>query len=200
MDPLSDAMQIADALRLVEREAESYLASLDTALVKPPVTPEAGPIPRLPDDGTGSVAALEELVAAAVDGATRSAGPRFFHFVIGGVTPAGLAADWLTSTLDQNAYNWISSPFGSRMEQVTMSWLKELFGIPAGGSGVLTTDATIAHFVRLASARRWWGLKHGVDIDADGWSGLPAVPVFAGGYLHASVVKALGMLGIGRSR
>jgi len=135
MDPQSDARQIADALRLVEREADSYLASLDTALVKPPMAAEASPIHRLPDHGTGSVAALEELVAAAVDGATRSAGPRFFHFVIGGVTPAALAADWLTSTLDQNAYNWVSSPFGSRMEQVTMSWLRELFGIPAGGAG-----------------------------------------------------------------
>jgi glutamate/tyrosine decarboxylase-like PLP-dependent enzyme len=43
-------------------------------------------------------------------------------------------------------------------------------------------------------------LKHSVDIDKEGFVGLPSVPVFASGYLHASAIKALGMLGIGRSQ
>jgi glutamate/tyrosine decarboxylase-like PLP-dependent enzyme len=63
---------------------------------------------------------------------------------------------------------------------------------------VLTTGATASNFVGLAAARRWWGLKHGVDIDTQGFAGLPSVPVYASGYLHASAIKALGMLGIGR--
>jgi glutamate/tyrosine decarboxylase-like PLP-dependent enzyme len=65
---------------------------------------------------------------------------------------------------------------------------------------VLTTGATASNFVGLAAARRWWGLKHEVDIDSQGFAGLPPVPVFASGYLHASAVKALGMLGIGRGQ
>jgi glutamate/tyrosine decarboxylase-like PLP-dependent enzyme len=64
----------------------------------------------------------------------------------------------------------------------------------------MTTAATTANFVGLAAARRWWGLKHGVDVDSRGMSGLPAVPVLSSGYLHASTVKALGMLGIGRDQ
>lgn len=82
---------------------------------------------------------------------------------------------------------------------MTLDWLKELFGIPAGWSGAMTTAATTGNFVGLAAARRWWGLQRGVDVDARGLSGLPAVPVFSGGYLHASAVKALGMLGLGRA-
>ena len=114
------------------------------------------------------------------------------------MTPAALAADWLTSAVDQQGYNWISSPFASRIEQISLEWLKELFGIPAEWSAVTTTGATASNFVGLASARRWWGSQHGVDIDTDGMAGLPVFPVFASGYLHASVIKALGMLGIGR--
>lgn len=183
-------------MRLVEREAEAYLGALDKALVRPPGRGE--PEAALPSDGVGSLQALSELIASSIDGATRSAGPRFFHYVTGGVTPAALAADWLASTLDQHAFNWIGSPFASRLEQISLDWLKDLFGIPAEWSGVLTTGATASNFVGLAAARRWWGLKHSVDIDTKGFAGLPSVPVFAGGYLHASAIKALGMLGIGR--
>jgi glutamate/tyrosine decarboxylase-like PLP-dependent enzyme len=197
-DPLHDRVQLAEALRLIEREAEAYLATVDDSPVRPPAQPAFGG--GLPSDGIGSMQSLTELVAAAKGGATRSTGPRFFHFVMGGVTPAALGADWLTSTLNQSAYNWVSSPLASRIEQVTLGWMKELFGIPAEWSAVMTSAATTANLVGLASARRWWGLEQGVDIDESGFSGLPAVPMFAGGYLHASAVKAAGMLGLGRKQ
>jgi glutamate/tyrosine decarboxylase-like PLP-dependent enzyme len=197
-DPLHDRDRLAAALRLIEGEAEAYLAAVDGALVRPPG--EAALDGGLPPEGSGTLEALTELIAAAEEGATRSTGPRFFHFVMGGVTPAALGADWLTSTLNQVAYNWVSSPFAARIEQVVLGWMKELFGIPAGWSAAMTTAATTANFVGLAAARRWWGLEHGVDIDADGFTGLPPIPVFAGGYLHASAIKALGMLGVGKGR
>ena len=197
-DPIRDRDQIAAALRLIEREAEMYLASVDDAPVRPPGEPAVdGPLPA---DGNGSLQALSQLVAMATEGATRSTGPRFFHFVMGGVTPAALGADWLTSTLNQSSYNWVSSPLGSRIERVALGWMKELFGIPAEWSAVMTSAATTANLVGLAAARRWWGLQHGVDIDEKGFVGVPVAPVFASGYLHASAVKALGMLGLGRTR
>jgi glutamate/tyrosine decarboxylase-like PLP-dependent enzyme len=197
-DPLLDHGQLAAALRLIEREAEAYLAQVDGSLVRPPGAPDIdGALPAM---GSGSLEALAELVAASMEGATRSTGPRFFHFVMGGVTPAALGADWLTSTLNQSAYNWVSSPLASRIEQVTLGWMKELLGIPAAWSAVMTSAATTANLVGLASARRWWGLEHSVDIDERGLADLPPVPMFAGGYLHASAVKALGILGLGRER
>jgi glutamate/tyrosine decarboxylase-like PLP-dependent enzyme len=196
-EPANDRGLLNEVLRIVEREAEAFLSTVDTAMVRPPGgrQMEAG---GLPSDGVGSLQAVAELIAASLDGATRSTGPRYFHYVTGGVTPAALAADWLASALDQHAYNWVGSPFASRLEQISLDWLKELFGLPAEWSAVLTTGGTASNFVGLAAARRWWGLKHEVDIDTEGFSGLPHVPVFASGYLHASAVKALGMLGIGR--
>ena len=197
-DPIAEREQIASALRLIEREAEALLSQVDEALVRPPGTPTISS--AMPDEGIGSLAALTELVQSSSEGATRSTGPRFFHFVMGGVTPAALGADWLTSTLNQSAYNWVSSPYASRIEQVTLEWMKELFGIPAIWSAVMTSAATTANLVGLAAARRWWGLEQGVDVDERGLADLPAVPMFAGGFLHASAVKALGILGLGRGR
>ncbi len=63
---------------------------------------------------------------------------------------------------------WISSPLGSRVERVALSWLKSLFELPAGWGGVLTSGATMANFTGLAAARRWWAGEHGVDVDERG--------------------------------
>jgi glutamate/tyrosine decarboxylase-like PLP-dependent enzyme len=201
-DPILDRDALGECLRLVAGEAASYLASVDEAAVRPPQPVDAvdGIGGALPDEGAGSLEALRRLIDAADAAATRSAGPRFFHFVMGGGTPAALAADWLTSAIDQIAFNWISSPFAMRLEQISVDWLKQLFELPADWSGVLTTGATTANFTGLAAARRWWGQQHGVDVEEDGLSGLPPMPVFASGHVHASAVKALTMLGIGRRR
>src|SRR5439155_16045150 len=152
----------------------------------------------LPEIGAGSERALAELIEAGIPAATRSAGPRFFHFVTGGGTPAALAADWLASTLDQNSFSWVSSPLGSRLERVALGWLKQLFDLPASWGAVLTTGATMANFTALAAARRWWALEQGHDVDELGWAGLPPLPVLATPHVHTSAVKALTMLGAGR--
>ena len=195
-DPALERGEMAAALRQAALAAEQYVAQLDASLVQP--RGDASIEESLSAEGVGSLQSLAELAMAISETATRSSGPRFFHFVMGGGTPAAVGADWLTSTIDQNAYNWISSPFGMRLEQISVSWLKDMFGVPAEWSGVLTSGATMSNFAGLASARRWWGLEQGVDIDSRGFAGLPSIPVFAGGYLHASAVKALGMLGVGR--
>jgi glutamate/tyrosine decarboxylase-like PLP-dependent enzyme len=197
-DPQTERDQLAGALRLIEREAEEYLGAIDDAMVRPSQEPSFGG--ELPGPGVGTMRALAELVQGSLAAAVGSSGPRYFHFVMGGSTPAALGADWLASALDQNAFSWTSSALASRIEEVAAGWLRDLFGLGPEWSAVITTGTTAASFVGLVAARRWWAMEHGVDVDEDGFAGLPAVPVLAGGYLHASAVKALGMAGMGRGR
>ncbi len=202
-DPEREKSQVLVILRQAADAAEGFLSALEGDPGAPPGMDEAGErfgSGPLPEWGVGGTVAIDELVRLGVPAATRSAGPRFFHFVTGGATPAALAADWLTSTLDQNSFSWASSPLGSRSEQVALAWLKELCELPPEWGAVLTSGATMANFTALAAARRWWGLEHGRDVDADGLCGLPELAVLSSGYVHASVIKALAMLGIGRSR
>lgn len=189
------------ALRLAADEAHSYLAALDDAVVLDPGTEAAVAAwsDPMPEDGDGGLAALRELAQRGRDTATRSSGPRFFHFVMGGGTPAALGADWLTSTYDQVAYTWASSPFAMRLEQVAIDWLRQLFELPDGYGGVLTSGATMANFVGLASARSWWAEHQGIDVEADGLSGLPAPTILTSSYVHPSAIQAIGMLGLGRA-
>jgi glutamate/tyrosine decarboxylase-like PLP-dependent enzyme len=196
-----DRAEFDETLALVAEAAKEYLATLDERRVRFETADEVASsfVGSLPEHGDGAVEALRLLVDDGLEAAIGSAGPRFFHFVIGGATPASLGADWLTSVLDQNVGGWVASPLGTQLEVVAIDWLKELFELPAEWGGVLTTGATMANFTALASARQWWGERHGVDVAEGGLAGLPAVPVLSSGYIHVSSLKALAMLGVGRA-
>src|SRR5256886_387187 len=199
-DPIDDRDQLPELLTQVAKTARDYLARVDQL-------PAGGTVGRdeaaqrfagdLPADGNGSVATVTRLLTDGMQAGFNSAGPRFFHVVTGGATPSALAADWLTSALDNNAALWVSSPLGSKLEQVAIAWLKDLFSLPHSWGGVLTTGATMSNFTALGAARQWWGEEHGTNIAGRGTSGLPVVPVMASGFIHASAKKALSMLGIG---
>lgn len=199
-DPANDRDLAAEALELVAKAAGPYLRDLDDRPVHDPAT-----LPRLdeldgplPEQGAGTLDTITQLIQTGTATATHSSGPRFFHFVVGGATPAAQAADWLTSLLDQVAGLWLTSPLAARLETVTLDWLKDLFGIPRSYGGVLTPSATFANLTGLACARFWWADKHGVDVTVDGFAGLPTMPVLASGHLHPSSRKALQLLGVGR--
>lgn len=196
-----DPAEIQAVIDLAAKASSDYLAGIADRPVRDPRADEVAAAfgGALPEEGVGATAALEELLGG-LDGAVHSAGPKFFHFVDGGTTPAALGADWLTSALDQNPGAWVSSPLGGRLEQVAIDWLRELFGLPASWGGVLTTGATMANFVALGCARRWCAERAGVDVDALGLVAAPPIAVLGGGYTHPSDVKVLGMLGVGRSR
>ncbi len=190
-----------EIIEMLSKEAKAYFKKLDDLPVRDIKADKTALsfIKPLPENGAGASKTLKTLIEKSYSAAVHSAGPRFFHFVVGGSTPAAFGADWITSMLDQIAYAWVTSPLAVRLEILSLSWLKELFELPAHWGGIMTTGATMANFVCLASAREWWGQKYGKNISEEGFTGLPQVPVLSGDYIHASAVKALAMLGIGRA-
>ncbi len=153
----------------------------------------------LPEHETDSDQVAAEWLRRAAPGIVGSAGPRFFGFVLGGVTPAALAGDWLASTIDQNAGLWAISPAATQTEMVVMRWLKELFDLPAAWTGALTSGATQSNTAALAAARQWAGARHGHDIAANGMIGCPPITVVSSEAIHASARKALANNGFGRN-
>lgn len=193
--------ELTPVLERVMADALRYLSDVDE---RPVLDPGAGEVMQtfrrpLPTDGVGAAEALRELLEKGLDATTATSGPRFFHWVTGGTTPAALGAEWVTGVLDQQGYAWYGSPLAVELEVLSLDWLKELFGLPAAWTGITTTGASMANFVGLGAARQWWGHRQGSDVAQDGLTGLPAMPVFCGGYIHASAVKVLALLGTGRS-
>ncbi len=185
--------QLADALH-------TAIAGADDRVAMPPGADEVlseltGP---LPETGAGARETLEKLLELQAGAGTNTAGPRCYHFVIGGNTPAAHGAELVAAAFDVITYSWIVSPVGVRMEIQALDWLKELLGLPASMSGVMVTGATMANFVGLAAARQWWGEQLGFDVSETGLAGKPQMPVLTSGYVHAATRKVLALQGIGR--
>jgi glutamate/tyrosine decarboxylase-like PLP-dependent enzyme len=189
------------ALEAVLEQARTYLQELDDAPVRKPGSDEGARRARgpLPEEGDGTEETMRALFEIADDARVATSGPRFFHWVIGGTTPAALAADWLASAIDQNAGGWHASPLSTELETVSISWLLDLFGLPDSWSGVLVTGGTMANFTGLAAGRRWCATRLGVDVEKQGLAAMPQIPILSSGFIHVSALKSLGMLGLGRS-
>ncbi len=200
-DPYAELSEVQQALELAAELARGYVEGIGDDPVQPGGSDQGVRAigGNLPEAGDGTLAPLRELAEMGERYATRSSGGRFFHFVVGGTTPAALAADWLTSALDQNSGLWASSPLGSRLEAIATDWLRDLFELPPEFSGALVTGGTMANFTCLAGARSWWAERHGLDIDENGLGGAPPIPVFTTEHIHQSATKSLGLLGAGRS-
>ena len=143
---------------------------------------------------------LEILDRIGSPATTGMAGRRYFGFVIGGSLPAALAANWLAGAWDQCPGLFAASPIGTVLEEVSLGWLLDVLKLPAQSGGAFVTGATVANFTALAAARHAVLARVGWDVEANGLFGAPPITVVVGEEAHPSLIKALGMLGLGRSR
>jgi glutamate/tyrosine decarboxylase-like PLP-dependent enzyme len=194
---------VSDERELLRRTAEiaaDFVESLDERPVWPPASVEelratlGGDLPEGPTD---PLHVIEALADAAEKGVVAIPGGRYFGFVIGGSVPAALAADWLTSTWDQNAGLVVAGPSAAVVEEVAGTWLKQLLGIPASASFAFVTGCQMAHATCLAAARHHVLAQAGWDVERDGLSGGPRIRVVAGAKRHVTVDRALRLLGLG---
>jgi hypothetical protein len=136
--------------------AGRYLAGLpDRAVRAQAGMPElraalGGPLPEEGEDPRQVIAELADRVDA---GLLPTGSGRFFGWVFGGALPAALAADWLTSAWDQNAFIAGSSPAAAAVEAVAAGWLTDILGLPPDSSVGFVTGTQMAHATALAAAR-----------------------------------------------
>ncbi|MCF8174628.1 MAG: aminotransferase class V-fold PLP-dependent enzyme [Burkholderiaceae bacterium] len=154
----------------------------------------------LPEEPASGEDILKLLHGFGAPATLASTGGRYFGFVNGGVLPAALAAKWLADTWDQNAALAIMSPIAAELETVCESWLVDLLQLPAGTAAGFVTGTSTATLCGLATGRNVLLKRLSWDADADGLFGAPPLRVVLGAQAHASVGKALGVLGLGKAR
>jgi len=171
------------------------------------VAPGAGAIARLaeldfdlPAAGMAPVDMLGKLDTVGSPATVASNGPRYFGFVIGGALPSAQAAAWLSAAWDQNAALTVMSPVAARLSTVAIRWITDLLGLPDSTNGGFVSGASMANATCLAAARDAVLSRHGWDAAGLGLTGAPPVTVVVGAEVHATVRKALGIIGLGRDR
>ena len=151
----------------------------------------------LDDRSTPADLVINELADAVEPALVSTTGPRYFGFVVGGALDAPTAADILTSGWDQPAFNAVTSPAAAVVEDIAGGWLKDLLGLPSGASFGFVTGGQGANTVALAAARHHVLAQAGWDVEQHGLLGGPLVRVVANGERHATIDRALRLLGLG---
>jgi glutamate/tyrosine decarboxylase-like PLP-dependent enzyme len=196
MDPLlaTDLDCLPAILDNARAKALSFLASLEMRPAAAPAEPFVSA--AIPEFGVGAIAALDELWRRFEPQFSGSAGPRYLGFVTGGATPAAMASDMLVSVLDQNVQrnSGTVAPF---IEREALDWLRAMFGLSGAFTGSFVTGATMSNVVGLAIGRQWVGRRFGIDLARQGLTALPPIRVLSASP-HASTLKAMAMLGLGR--
>ncbi len=193
----------AELLRRTAELAIDYLESLPDRPVMPPhdvheLRREL--VTDFPQAGEDPAKVIEHLADVGGRAAVAMAGPRYFGFVIGGALPSTVAADWLTSTWDQNAGLYVAGPAASVVEEAVGAWLIDLFGLPSQSGFGLVTGCQMAHFTCLAAARQSVLGRVGWDVTTRGLFGAPEIQVVVGAEAHSTLYTALQYLGLGRDR
>ncbi len=195
---MSDAHEWDALLDYTAGKAKAYLDGVDERPVPPAVaTDDLVADFDLPADGLDAKSVIEQLCRNAEPGLTAMASPRFFGFVIGGVYPVALAADWLTSTWDQNAGLRDVTPAHSAAREGVERWLVDLLGLPAGTTMGTVTGGLMANFTGLAAGRHAVLARAGWDVAERGLQGAPQVRVLVGAERHDTIDLALRYLGLG---
>jgi aromatic-L-amino-acid decarboxylase len=143
---------------------------------------------------------LRLLHEAGSPATTASMGGRYFGGVVGGSLPVAVAAHWLAGAWDQNACLFEISPVSAYLEDIVLPWIAKLFGLSAGCGGALTTGTQMADVTALAAARHVLLAGCGWDVERNGLFGAPPISVVVGEEVHATMYKALSLLGFGRDR
>jgi glutamate/tyrosine decarboxylase-like PLP-dependent enzyme len=190
-------------LKAVAERAIRYVSRMDQRNVNPSAADLAAlsgfhePFPSGPSDPHEVLEKLDEIGSSATVAMT---GGRYFGYVIGGILPPALAANWLAATWNQNAALRVMSPVAAELEEVVLQWVCEALELPADCGGGLVTCATMANFTALVTARYALLERAGWNVTEDGMFGAPPLEVVVGAEVHASLLKALSMVGFGVKR
>ena len=109
--------------------------------------------------------------------------PRMFGYVQSPGTPLAAFADLLASVLNANLTAWRSAPAAVEVERLTIDWIRQIIGFPAGAGGLFVSGGSMANLAALATARN--------SKDAD----RSAMRLYASPETHPSIAKAAGLLG-----
>jgi aromatic-L-amino-acid decarboxylase len=153
---MTDPQQFRDDGRAAIDWAADYLEGIRERPVMSTVAPGEirAQLPASPPEGAEPFSAvLADLDRVLLPGVTHWNHPRFFAYF--GITASapGILAELLAATLNANGMLWRTSPAVTELEELTLSWLGQLLGLPAEWHGHIEDSASTSTLAALCAAR-----------------------------------------------
>src|SRR5262245_13230670 len=115
--------------------------------------------------------------------------PMFMAYFPSVASGPGILGEWLASTLNSNVMLWRNAPSSTELEELVVSWLRQMLGLPDAYDGMFTDTASISSLLSIAAAR------HAVT----GSDEATKLRIYASTEAHSSIDKAAIVAGIGRN-
>ena len=112
--------------------------------------------PEQPEAFADVLRDLDEII---VPGITHWQSPRFFAYFAVSSSEPGILAELLAATLNSVGFIWRTSPASTELEALTLDWVAQLLGLPAGWHGHIEDTASVATIAALAAAREVTGRR-----------------------------------------
>jgi len=150
-----------------------------------------------PDKGEPMDQILKDFEDIILPGITHWNHPSFFsYFSITGSGP-GILGELLCSALNVNAMLWKTSPAATELEEATLSWFRQMLGLPEEFWGIIYDTASISTLHAIAAARE---AVPGLSAREEGLgAGQSRLRMYTSEHSHSSVEKAAITLGIGKN-
>jgi aromatic-L-amino-acid/L-tryptophan decarboxylase len=147
-------------------------------------------LPRVPS-GLGEV--YREFSEFIAPYATGNVHPAFMGWVHGGGSAVGMLAEMLAAGLNANLGGRDHMPI--EVERQIVEWTREMFGFPAGASGIFVTGTSMANLMAVLVARR---SALGTDVRQHGIGEAGArLTAYTSKAAHGCISKAMDIAGLG---
>jgi aromatic-L-amino-acid decarboxylase len=140
---------------------------------------------------------LEDFQRLIVPAITHWNHPAFMAYFANSSTSAGVLGEALTAALNVNAMLWRTSPAATELELLTLDWLRQMLGLPAGFFGVIGDTASSNTLYALAAAREMHPRLRIREQGMVARTDLPPIFIYCSEEAHSSVDKAVMTLGFG---
>jgi aromatic-L-amino-acid decarboxylase len=121
--------------------------------------------------------------------------PMFMAYFPSVASEPAILGEWLAAALNSNVMLWRNAPASTELEQLVVSWLRQMLGLPETFDGMLTDTASISSLLAVVAARHAVPGLHAKD---EGLAGRPPLRLYASTEAHSSIEKAAIVAGIGR--
>lgn len=194
----------AEDFRRYGREVVDWIADYFEHIEERPVLAQVEPgelKAKLPSSAPARGEAMSEILADVdkliVPALTHWNHPMFFALFATSSSAPGIFGEMLSAAFDVKAMLWRTSPASTELEEVALSWLRQMMNLPQEFDGIIYDTASVSSMHAIAAAREMLNLRIR-EMGMSGRSDLPLLRVYASEQAHSSIEKGIITLGLGQ--